>query len=472
MAAVRLAWFAPMPAPDGRAAADLSAAALPLLGAHHEIEVFAASAAEADAWNGWALPVRDAYDFVWRAQQRPFDLAVFQLSNEPRHDYVWGYLWQYPGLIVLQDVHLHHARARVLLEGREMRLADYAEELEFNHAVPAGVGGSLAAFTGAVLHVWPMRRAVVAAARAVAVHNEVLADELRHEEPEADVAVIRPGVQDPGPHAALRQSPGARELRHRLALPPDAVVVAMFGPFTLSRRVSEAIRTMGALRESNPHLHLLLAGPTTSECDPREEARAAGVLSRLRMVGPVPDARMPDVLGAADLAICSRWPTAGETPREWLRCLACGLPAIITDFAHNADLPVLDPRTWAVSHAGDAAFAPAPEPVSVIVDLLDEAETLRLALRRLAVDPVLRQLLGRAGRAWWASRHTPEAMAEDYLAAIARAAGRPAPRGKVPRHLNPDVFAHTRWLLESMGVGLPAELAIERGAASSPHPRA
>lgn len=456
MAAVRLAWFAPMPPPDGRVPTDLSAAALPRLAADHDIDVFAGSADEARAWAAWDLPVHDAYDFVWRSQQRRYDLVVYQLSNEPRHDYVWGYLWHEPGLIVLQDVHLHHARARILLDGRETRIAHYAEELEYDHAVQPGVGGSLAAFTGNVLHVWPMRRAVIAAARTVAVHSEMLAGELRHEAPGADVAFIRPGVADPGVHASLRSSPGAREWRRRLSLPTEATVVAMFGPFTRSRRVSETIRAMAALRESDPGLHLLLVGPATGECDPLGEARTAGVLSRLRLTGAVAEAQMPEVLGAADIAICSRWPTAAETPAQWLTCLACGLPAIVTDVAHNADLPVLDPRTSTVHHSGRGAYA--PEPIAVIVDLLDEVETLRLAMRRLSGDPSLRQLIGRAGRAWWATHHTPDAMADDYRAAIARAAARPEPDVAGPAHLRPDVFRHTRALLASIGARLPAEL--------------
>ncbi|HXH05942.1 MAG TPA: glycosyltransferase family 4 protein [Vicinamibacterales bacterium] len=459
MAAVRLAWFASMPPPDSGAPVDLSAAALPLLAARHDIEVFSGTAADARAWSAWAVPVRDAYDFVWRSHQRPYDLVVYQLSSEPRHDYVWGYLFHYPGLVVLQDVHFHHARARILLEGREVRLRDYEAELQFNHGIEPGVGESLAACTGIVLHVWPMRRAVLAASRCVAVHNAWLGAELAHEAPEADIAVIRPGVMDPGTHAALRQRNGARELRQRLALPPDAIVVLLFGPLTRSRRLTVAMRAVAALQDSHPDLYLLLAGAPTDECDPLKEAAAAGVLSRVRVTGAMPAAAMRDVLGAADVAVCLRWPSPADTNVPWLTCLACGLPAVITDVAHNADIPVLDPRTWAIQHSGRAADVPGP--IAVTVDLLDEAETLRLALRRLCADPALREQIAHAGREWWARHHTPEAMAEDYESAIARAAARPRPRTVLPRHLRPDVFGHTRALLESMGARLPAEFDAE-----------
>ena len=45
----------------------------------------------------------------------PYDLVVYQLGNARCHDYMWPYLVRYPGLVVLHDAALHHARARALL---------------------------------------------------------------------------------------------------------------------------------------------------------------------------------------------------------------------------------------------------------------------------------------------------------------------------------------------------------------------
>ena len=58
----------------------------------------------------------DAHDFVWKQQRAPYDLIVYQLGNARWHDYMWAYLVAYPGLVVLHDIRVHHARARHLLE--------------------------------------------------------------------------------------------------------------------------------------------------------------------------------------------------------------------------------------------------------------------------------------------------------------------------------------------------------------------
>ena len=451
---MRLAWFAPMPPDDGSGPRDLSESAIPLVAERHQIEVFAGSDRDARAWPDWHVPVRSAYDFVWRALQRPYDLTVFQLSNAARHDYVWGYLWNFPGLVVLQDIHLHHARARILLDRVEPRLADYGAELHYNHGIDPDVTRAMATFSGPVLHVWPMRRAVADGARGIAVHNDVLADDLRRESPDVPISVIRPGIPDPGIRQELRNTGATRRIRQRFRL-EDRVVLAVFGPLTRSRRIGTALEALASLRDSHPNLRLLLVGAETDEYDVRSDAREKGLLEHVILTGPVPDREMPAYMGAADVALSLVWPTAAETPGSWLSCLACGLPTIVTDVAHHADLPLIDPRGGTLH----SAFGPAADPIAVLVDLLAERETLQLAIRRLTGDPALRARLGAAARGWWAARHTAQAMADDYLRVIEETARRSAPEVELPKHLRPDVFEHTRRLAAEAGGTLPPELA-------------
>jgi len=155
-----------------------------------EIDVFVASTDEVDTAHETGAPARyaTAHDFPWRHHRAPYDLTIFQMGNSWCHDFMWPYLFRYPGLVVLHDGHLHHARAWSLL--RRGRSDDYRAELAFNHpelpreaaeAALAGLGGTLYYF-------WPMLRSVVTSARAVAVHSEALADEI----------------------AAIRRTPGAK----------------------------------------------------------------------------------------------------------------------------------------------------------------------------------------------------------------------------------------------------------------------
>jgi hypothetical protein len=92
----------------------------------------------------------------------------------------------------------------------------------------------------------------------------------------------------------------------------------------------------------------------------------------------------------------------------------------------------------------------------VAIDLMDEDRALVLAMRRLAEDGPLRDELARAGKSYWESRHTMEAMASAYrrvmqLAAVRRA---PAPTS-LPAHVVEDYSGPTRSILERFGLDVP-----------------
>ena len=118
-----------------------------------------------------ASGARSAHDFVWRHRSQPYDLTVYQLGNSSHHDYLWPYLFRYPGLAVLHDAHLHHARAAALLRTR--RASDYRAEFAANHpgATRDLAELAVAGFDNHLYYSWPMTRLVVAASRLIAVHS-------------------------------------------------------------------------------------------------------------------------------------------------------------------------------------------------------------------------------------------------------------------------------------------------------------
>src|SRR5258708_38288155 len=154
---MRLAWFSPFP-PVRTGIAACSADLVKALAARgHEVDRY---------------PEAAAHDFVWRRRLAPYDLAVYQFGNSSHHDYEWAYALTCPGLAVLHDTHLHHARAAFLL--REQRADDYRAEFRWNHpGVPADVAElAVAGFDSRLYYDWPMVRSLVECSRLVAVHGE------------------------------------------------------------------------------------------------------------------------------------------------------------------------------------------------------------------------------------------------------------------------------------------------------------
>ncbi len=414
---MRLAWFSPLP-PVRSGVAAYSAELLPLLG-DDAIDTFVDGPTTAAAYS--------AHDFLWRQRRQPYDLVVYQLGNAPYHDYLWGYLAAFPGLVVLHDARLHHARARQLLG--QNRAPDYRAEFAFDHpdAVQAFTDYAVEGLGGPIYYYWSMLRVVMRTARAVAVHNERVASDLRAAFPETAVETIRMGV------AASSPPPGdarARDdARAALGIPPAAVVYLAFGKITAEKRVAAILRAFSTLVAEGLDAYLLFVGDDDAYAALGREAAASG---RVRVAGHVNASEIGRHLAAADVCLCLRWPTALETSASWLRALAAGRATCISTLAHLVDVPALDARGWRATHTRD-------EPVAVAIDLLDEDRSLVEAMRRLAADPAARDRLAAAGHRHWSRHHTLETMAADYRRVIESTRGRPAPRPvDLPAHFTDD----------------------------------
>jgi glycosyltransferase involved in cell wall biosynthesis len=437
------------PVPSG--VATVSAELIAALRGAHQIDVYRDDGPLANAPD-----TESAHNFVWRHRLRPYDLTVYQVGNSSHHDYMWPYLFRYPGLAVLHDAHLHHARAAALL--RTKRADDYRAEFaanqpDVNHDLAEL---AVAGFDNHLYYSWPMRRLVVEASRLTAVHTAPLATALRREFPDSALTSIRLG------HGTLVNPEEAQNhrarVRQRYGIPAEAIVFGVSGGLTPDKRIPQVLDALAAILPYAPHAYLLLAGAPAQHYDVTADVRRRGLDGRTTITGYLAsDGDVTSHLAACDVSVNVRWPTAREMSGPWLRALAAGRPTIVTDLAHLADLPSLDPRTWrtqpgsgmrdsgsGMRDPGSGMRDPGSEcpgsedPICIAIDILDEDHSLRLAMRRLASDPALRASLGAAGQRYWQREHSIARMAEDYERILNQAAALPVPHASLPAHLVND----------------------------------
>jgi glycosyltransferase involved in cell wall biosynthesis len=480
---MRLAWFSPFP-PVETGIAGVSAELVAALRARgHEIDLY---------------PEASAHDFVWRRRLAPYDLIVYQFGNSSHHDYEWAYALNYPGLVVLHDTHLHHARAALLL--RERRVADYRAEFSWNHpdVSPDLAELAIAGFDSRLYYGWAMVRGLVASARLVAVHGEGARTELlEHLALGTSHLALRTSHVALGTSAVTsirlghgtlltrdREHAARGSVRARHGIPDDAILFGCFGGLTPEKRIPQILAAFHAILPYAPGARLLFGGAPAAHYDIVADLAAHGLADRVTLTGYLArDEVLTDHIAACDATLNLRWPTARETSGPWLQALAAGRATIVTDLVHLADTPSLDPRTWTVlevggwgSEAGKTTkenFSATPSelptsspqpptsnlqpPICVAIDILDEDHSLRLAMRRLATDGALRADLGAAARDWWTREHSLDAMVEDYERVMRDAAARPEPGPLVdlPRHMRNTGDRKLRALLEPFGVTSP-----------------
>ena len=178
---MRIAWFSPLsPRLSGLASYSATIVAALAAGTDADIDVFVDDGDPADLASrlGGGVAARPAHDFVWRHAHRPYDLTVYQLANAASHAYLWGYALRYPGLAVLHDQVLHHARGAHLRAAR--RWDDYRNEVHYDRPdLKAGIPALTDLALPHLLASWPLVRPILATARRCVVHDAVAADDLR-----------------------------------------------------------------------------------------------------------------------------------------------------------------------------------------------------------------------------------------------------------------------------------------------------
>jgi glycosyltransferase involved in cell wall biosynthesis len=346
------------------------------------------------------------------------------MGNGRLHDFLYDLVSRVPGLLVLHDLVLHHARAAQFLEARPVRawrenpgsvearegargvLDAWRAELEYSY--PRAGARLFAAHLGTVgdllPYAYPLFRIPVEASRFTAVHNRFMADAIRDELPKAPVAhVPMPVSRVPVDAAAVRA------LRGRLGFADDHLVVGVFGLLTDEKRPRSVARAVARLAAAHPQLRLLLVGPVPEPERLERELDRLELRSRTVLAGRVALEELPRYVEAADVVAHLRYPTARETSAALLRVLAQGRPTIVSDLEQQADLP------------RDAVLR---------VDVADEDAGLERALSLLSQDPGLRGSLARAAAEHVAREHAPErvAAAWDDVFERARRAPQPAPR--------------------------------------------
>ncbi len=341
-------------------------------------------------------------------------VLVYQVGNSPHHDFLYPTLFRHPGVLVLHDLVLHHARLSSHLESPEVRA--YREDIgdwtkrerakarleeyrsEAREAYPA-VGDDVAEIAlriggGRLLYAYPLYEHLVRRSLLTLVHSETARDEVLSSCPGADVRRVRMGV--PLPSVVPRD-----EARRRLGLATDELLLSSFGLVTPEKRISSAIRALARLKARGVRATYLLVGGRVAHYDPLREAREIGVAENVRLVGRVPEEEFRLYAFASDLCLNLRYPSAGETSATLLGLLACGKPVVVTDQIHVRDLP-------------DSVVARS--------SLEGEEDGLYCDLMDLIRSERRRRELGEAARKYAESEASPEAMAEDYLAVLAHAA--------------------------------------------------
>jgi glycosyltransferase involved in cell wall biosynthesis len=378
------------------------------LNAHFAIDLFH----DAGEWPFARFQARDVgcYDhrvFSRLNRLRPYRAVLYQLGNSPAHSFAYDALQAHPGIVTLHDLALasfHYERAirsggmtafRAVLEA-----AHPGRESEYAHLLAQFETDPRAMVAGLTAQGFDMNRAIVSKARALIVHSPYAAARLESQLGARDAAKLV--VIPHGAEVAPALSPAARaQLRARLKLPPDALVVGRFGVVHPAKLDVFALTAFAELARIVPDATLLVVGEEADGGLARRATEALGVSARVRFWGRPNDESFDSLMQVTDIALSLRRPpTNGETSGALLHLLRFGIPTIVTDVGSFAEFPnhVVRKIPWPNDASGQ--------------------DRLQQALLELGTNTDLRKALAGAARAQVQAEHSWERIARLYADVI------------------------------------------------------
>jgi glycosyltransferase involved in cell wall biosynthesis len=258
-----------------------------------------------------------------------FDLAIYQLGNNPHHEWIYTEASTRPGIVVLHDVVLHHLIVEMTLARGD---ADaYIETLRASHGE---AGAAWARGRAAGLHsemgnfLLPASVDLANRSRGVIVHNQYAAARLRSFGVRTAIMVV--------PHPYLPEPPhdDREAIRRRLGFQEGDRVIGLFGFLTSAKRGEIVMEAFAAARKRDPRIKLLIVGQPAPNMDMAALAGEGVVVT-----GYVADEEFGAYYIATDRLVNLRYPSAGETSGTLIRAFDAGRPVAVSDYAQFAQLP-------------------------------------------------------------------------------------------------------------------------------------
>jgi glycosyltransferase involved in cell wall biosynthesis len=260
-------------------------------------------------------------------RRQDFDHVVYQLGNNPHHEWIYAEAMREPGVIVLHDLVLHHLIVEMTLARGDAE--GYVNALQASHGE---AGAAWARGRAAGLHsemgnfLLPASVDAANRSRAVIVHNNYAAERLR------SFGVTTPIEIVPHPYVPDTTSHDRDATRARLGIARDQRVIGLFGFLTSAKRAEVVLEAFRVAREKEPRLVLLIVGEPAPNIE-LEAIRSEGVIT----TGYVADEEFGAYYAAADRLVNLRYPSAGETSGTLIRAFDAGKPVAVSEYAQFAE---------------------------------------------------------------------------------------------------------------------------------------
>jgi glycosyltransferase involved in cell wall biosynthesis len=165
--------------------------------------------------------------------------------------------------------------------------------------------------------------------------------------------------------------------RGKLGLPIDVTLIGTAGGLSREKGIEPLYRAFEHLADSDPELHLVLAGPIDPDCPPPKHAR-------VHYLGMLPHAMIPELISALDVAVIYLKDTPYgrySFPQKAYEIVACNVPVVAASVGVMVSLFKTNENSlYEADNEGDLARvlkAQILSPQTTILDIVDWQDMAR-----------------------------------------------------------------------------------------------
>jgi glycosyltransferase involved in cell wall biosynthesis len=323
-----------------------------------------------------------------------YDIAVYNVGNNPLHEYIYNMLLKHPGISIMHDIYLHGFLWNISLARKKSDR--YIEEWRYCYgergvqiAKSGMASGNLPEFE------YTLTKRIIDNSLGVICHSNFGVSKVVDEVDTYNITKISQPftVSDDLLNMKLINTESLKPILGVAGMSP---IITSFGFISGHKRYPILLKAFKRFLKRYPKAKLLLVGEDAIGI--RKTAEDLGLSGAVIVTGYVPHSRLLEYLAISDFCVNLRYPTAGETSRSVLQIMASEKPVIVSNVG------------W---------FREIPDRCCLKLDVDSYEEDMLVEyMHLLASNEIARKAMARSAKDYVANVHNPENAARDIHAFI------------------------------------------------------
>ena len=321
--------------------------------------------------------------------KKNYDIPVYQMGNNPMHQFVYDMLEKYPGIVVLHDIFLHG-----FLWNSSLSKGDYKKYIDLFQYCYGEKGAKIAQYAVDTSvypeFEYPLIKKIIDCSLGVICHSSY---GINHVIKENKSSIVKKINQPYTVQNKKRGMDSDTKIKKDLKLTKFFPIITSFGYIFPHKRFNVIFKSFKRLLAQYPDAILILVGEDMMNV--HQIISYHNLKNSVIQTGFVSQSQAQYYLDVSDICINLRYPTAGETSRSVLQIMASEKPVIVSNVGWFAELP-------------DNAC------LKLDVDEYEE-ETLLQYMITLSSHPELRNIIGENAQNHVIREHNPVNIAQNYF---------------------------------------------------------